>query len=175
MEVGENEAVELEDGVVRLAPLEPSDAEAWLQGEDDEIRRWFQFPRPSKERDVTDAIDSWVRSWREGGRVRHFGVWEVETGDLVGGVDLRDRGEGSAYLTFLVFAPYRRKGYASRAVRLAVVHAEQSLPVDRLVIVTDAHNLASQGVAVAAGFQPDGPADPLEHVELGPMLRFVRP
>lgn len=173
--MGDDDELELEDGVVRLRPLRPSDAEAWLAGEDDEIRRWFQFPRPSKASDVAAAIEAWTRSWREGGRVRHFGVWSIETGALVGGVELRDRGEGSAYLSYLVFAPHRRQGYATRAVRLAVIHAEQAMPVERLVIITDADNVASQHVALAAGLRPDGPADPLEHIEIGPMLRFVRP
>jgi RimJ/RimL family protein N-acetyltransferase len=173
--VTDDEEVELEDGVVRLRPLQPADAEAWLAGEDDEIRRWFQFPRASTRPDVDASIEAWTRSWRERGRVRNFGVWEVESGALVGGVELRERGEGSAYLSYQVFAPYRRKGYASRAVRLAVIHAEQALPVERLVIITDAANVASQGVALAAGFRLDGPADPNEHIEMGDMLRFVRP
>lgn len=168
-------AIELEDGVVRLRPLRAADAEAWLAGEDDEIRRWFQFPRASTRHDVDEAIASWRRSWRDRGRVRHFGVWEVETGALVGGVELRDRGDGSANVSYLVFAPHRRKGHATRAVRMAVIHAEQALPIERVVIITDADNVASQAVALAAGFRPDGPADPLEHVELGPHLRFVWP
>lgn len=170
----DDEQHELEDGVVRLRPLRPEDADAWLAGEDDEIRRWFQFPRASNRADVAGAIEAWRRSWREGGRVRHFGIWEQESGALVGGVELRDRGEGAAYVSYLVFAPHRGRGHASRAVRLAVIHAEQAMPIERLVIITDAANEASQRVALAAGFRLDGPADPLEHVELGAMLRFVR-
>jgi RimJ/RimL family protein N-acetyltransferase len=170
-----DEEVELEDGVVRLRPLQPSDAGAWLAGEDDEIRRWFQFPRASTPPDVEGAIEAWSRSWREHGRVRHFGMWAVESGALVGGVELRERGEGAAYLSYQVFAPYRRKGYATRAVRLAVIHAEQALPVERLVIITDVGNVAAQGVALAADFRLEGPADSHEHIEIGNMLRFVRP
>jgi RimJ/RimL family protein N-acetyltransferase len=172
--IGDDE-VELEDGVVRLRPLQPSDAGAWLAGEDDEIRRWFQLPRASTLPDVEATIEAFGRSWREGGRVRQFGVWAVESGTLVGGVELRERGEDAAYLSYQVFAPHRRKGYATRAVRLAVIHAEQALPVERLVIITDVDNVAAQGVALAAEFRLDGPADPHEHIELGNMLRFVRP
>lgn len=171
----DDEEVELEDGVVRLRPLQPSDAEVWLAGEDEEIRRWFQLPRPSTRPDVDAAIEAWTRSWRERGRVRHFGAWAVESGTLLGGVELRERGEGSAYLSYQVFAPHRRKGYATRAVRLAVIHAEQALPIERLVIITAADNVAAQGVALAADFRLDGPADPYEHIEIGDMLRFVRP
>ncbi len=169
------EATELEDGVVCLRPLQPADAEAWLAGEDDEIRRWFQAPRASTRSDVDAAIAAWTRSWQSDGRVRHFGAWAQESNTLVGGVELRSRGEDSAYLSYQVFAPHRRKGYGTRAVRLAVIHAEQALTVERLVIITDAGNLGSRGVALAAGFRLEGPADPYEHIEIGPMLRFVRP
>jgi RimJ/RimL family protein N-acetyltransferase len=165
---------ELEDGVVRLRPLEPSDADAWLAGEDDEIRRWLQLPRPSTRLDVEATIETWARSWRDAGRVRHFGVWEMESGALAGGVELRVRGD-TAYLTYVVFAPHRRRGYATRAVRLAVIHAEQTLPVEWLVIIVAADNEAAKGVAVAADFRLAGPADPHDHVEIGPMLRYVRP
>jgi RimJ/RimL family protein N-acetyltransferase len=170
----DDEGVELDDGVVRLRPLRASDAEAWLAGEDDETRRWFQFPRPSTRADVDEAIDGWARSWREGGPVRCFGAWAIHGDTLVGGVELRHRAD-AVYVSYQVFAPYRRRGYATRAVRMAVIHAELALPVERMVIITDASNTASQGVALATGFRLDGPAEPYEHTEIGEMLRFVRP
>lgn len=37
----------LSDGIVALRPLLPEHVAAHLAGEDDEIRRWFCFPRPS--------------------------------------------------------------------------------------------------------------------------------
>lgn len=163
----------LDDGSVRLRPLALVDVVAWQAGEDDEIRKWFQFPRPSTRADVTRAIRTWRRSWAEGGPVRHFGAWSIDGDALVGGVEVRDRGQGSAYLTYLVFAAHRRHGYATRAVRLAVDYAREALPVQHLVIITDTANAASRRVAEAAGFTLDGPADPSEHVEMGQMLRYV--
>ncbi|MCA9655566.1 MAG: GNAT family N-acetyltransferase [Myxococcales bacterium] len=165
----------LEDGVIRLRPLTLADADAWLEGEDDVIRRWFQFPRPSTRADVSAAIESWARSWREGGRVRHFGIEAGASPTLVGGVEVRDRGEGSAYVSYLIFAPHRRRGHGSRAVRLAALHALQDTPVTRLVIIVDEDNQASRAVAEAAGFRLEGLAEAWEHVELGSMLRYVRP
>ncbi|MCA9704359.1 MAG: GNAT family N-acetyltransferase [Myxococcales bacterium] len=164
----------LEDDVLRLRPLTLDEVVSWQAGEDDEIRRWFQLSRPSSRQDVTRAIQAWKRSWTEGGPVRHFGIWTIDGDALVGGVEVRDRGEGSAYLTYLVFADHRRRGHASRAVRLAADYARRALPVERLVIITDAGNEAARGVAEAAGFGLDGPADPSEYVELGEMLRYVR-
>ena len=39
---------ELTDGVVLLRPLTLSDAQSWHEGDDEEARRWFQFP-PERE------------------------------------------------------------------------------------------------------------------------------
>lgn len=163
----------LEDGVLRLRPLTLAEVVTWHAGEDDEIRKWFQFPRPSSRQDVTQAIKAWKRSWVEDGPVRHFGVWVIDGDTLVGGVEVRNRGEGAAYLSFMIFAGHRRRGHATRAVRLAVDYAREALPVQRMVIITDARNTASQGVAKGAGFTLEGPADPREHVEIGEMLRYV--
>lgn len=164
----------IEDGVLRLRPLTLAEVGQWHANEDDEIRTWFQFPRPSSRQDVTQAIKAWKRSWAEGGPVRHFGVWVIEHERLVGGVEVRDRGEGSAYLSYTIFASHRRRGYATRAVRLVVDYACEALPVQRIVIITDARNTASRGVAEGAGFTLEGPADPREHVEIGEMIRYVR-
>jgi hypothetical protein len=47
------------------------------------------------------------------------------------------------------------------------------LPVDGFVAIVDERNIASCGVAERAGFTLDGPAEPWEHTESGPMLRYV--
>lgn len=161
----------LEDGVLCLRPLTLAEVIAWQAGEDDEIRKWFQLERPSSRQDATRAIKAWKRSWAEGGPIRHFGVWSDR--ELVGGVEVRDRGGGAAYLSCLIFAAHRRHGHATRAVRLAIDYARRALPVTRMVVIIDEQNTAARGVAEAAGFTLEGPADPSEHVELGEMLRYV--
>ena len=60
-------------------------------------------------------------------------------------------------------------------MRLAALHALQDTPVTRLVIIVDEDNQASRAVAEAAGFRLEGLAEAWEHVELGSMLRYVRP
>ena len=165
----------LEDEFLRLRPLTISDVKTWHEGEDEQIRKWFQFPRPSSPQDVTQAIQRWSRSWSEGGPVRNFGIWVREGDILVGGVEIRVRDEGVAYLSFQIFAGHRRRGHASAAVRMAVDYAHSVLGLERLVIITDTKNTPSRGVAEAAGFRLDGPADPAEHIEIGEMLRYVNP
>lgn len=94
---------------------------------------------------------------------------------LVGDVELRDRGDRLANLSYVVFPPARRRHVATRAVRLATGRALTNLPVEGLVAIVDPTNHASIGVAQAAGFAHDGPADPSEHDSSVTMLRFIFP
>ena len=56
---------------------------------------------------------------------------------------------------------------------MVVDYAREALSIERLVIITDTDNVPSRGVAEAAGFRLEGPADPAEHVEIGEMLRYA--
>ena len=68
------------DGCV-LRPLTGDDAVAWLAGEDDEQRRWFQFPRPSQLDDVHAAIERWRRGLGSRAVVLAAG-WVLQTFDV---------------------------------------------------------------------------------------------
>jgi RimJ/RimL family protein N-acetyltransferase len=169
------------DDAVVLRVLDITDAAAWQAGEDEEQRRWFQFPAPAPLDRVEAAIRSWRASWAVAGPRRHWGIW-VAPGDradpgaeLAGGVEVIDLGDGRARLSYVVFPDWRRRGIATRAARLATSWALDALPVHAVVAIVDARNVASLGVVRAAGYAFDGPADPSEHDEDGPMLRFRYP
>src|SRR5947208_14016172 len=100
----------LEDDVVRLRPLSLDDVDDWLAGEDDEMIRWFEFPRPSTRDDVTRAIGRWQESWASNGPVRQWGVCDRLTRRILGGVELRDLGDWQVNLSYVVFPPFRRAG-----------------------------------------------------------------
>lgn len=157
-----------------LRVLRPVDAAAWRAGEDPEQRRWFQFLEPASQERVSQAIDRWRRSWQSGGPVHHWGIWVRDGVDLAGGVEVRDRGDGRANLSYVVFPAFRRQGLASEAATLTTRWALENLAIDAVVTIFDERNEGSRGVAVAAGFEPDGPAGPWEHSEKGPMLRYTR-
>ena len=159
------------DGVVALRALRPEDAEAWKEGEDDEQRRWFEMPGPAPMENVIGAIARWRTEWRDGGSVRHFGIWRGEA--LIGGVEIRVREDGRANVSYIVFPSWRRRGYAARAVRLATSWAFTALRVPAVVAIVHPENVASVAVAAAAGFRPDGTAEPWEYGETGPMNRYV--
>jgi len=54
-------------------------------------------------------------------------------------------------------APWaRRRGVTTRALRLLCRHAFEELGLERLELVADPDNVASQGVAEKTGFQREG-------------------
>jgi hypothetical protein len=77
---------ELTDGVVRLRVLTRADAPEHLAGEDEDLWRWLSGSRATLEV-VENAIEVWQGAWRDGARIRNFGVWDEPTGLLAGNVE----------------------------------------------------------------------------------------
>jgi RimJ/RimL family protein N-acetyltransferase len=159
------------DGFV-LRELALADAAAWRAGEDRELWRWFQIP-PATHSQVLSAIAAWRASWHEDGPVRHWGIWEQPEDVVVGGVEVRDRGDGRANLSYVVFPIARGRGYARAAARLASEWALAHMPINAVVAIVDKENIASRRVVEGGGFRFDGLADPSEYSETGVMLRYV--
>jgi RimJ/RimL family protein N-acetyltransferase len=147
----------LDGGSFLLRPLTLADADAWLAGEDDDMRRGFEFPRASTRADVVRAIEDWSESWRTGGVVRKWAIVDAATGSLVGGVELR-RDEGDLNLSYEVFPSWRRRGFASRAARLALGYAARELRAPQVTIRVLSDNAASLGVARRLGAERIGSA-----------------
>jgi len=144
------------DGVVLLRRLSMDDVDAWLAGEDDEQIRWFEFPGPATRAHVERAIAAWQESWACEGAVRQWGVRALPGHDLAGGVELRDLGDGRVNLSYVIFPPYRRRGFAARASRLALSYAAQVLRASSAVIKIVEGNEASLGVARSLGAEMVG-------------------
>ena len=141
----------LSDGILILSPLVPSDAEVWLAGEDEEQRRWFEAPRPAELSDVQRFIDACQESWRSSGSHRHWGVRSVDSGALLGGVDLRILDLEEVNLSYVVFPPFRRQGVALRSSRQALDYAASELGASRAVIKMLPGNTASRSLAIRLG------------------------
>jgi RimJ/RimL family protein N-acetyltransferase len=96
----------------------------------------------------------------------------VVNGEVIGWVDFdTDRdwlAPGEVNVGYNVFAPYRRRGYAGRAVELLVQHLADEGVYRFARQSIDRGNAASLGVARRAGFTPAGPAD-------AQSLDFTRP
>jgi RimJ/RimL family protein N-acetyltransferase/8-oxo-dGTP pyrophosphatase MutT (NUDIX family) len=147
------------DGVVTLRPFSVEDIEAHVAGEDDELRLWFGQPGPSTGDRMVDVVARW-RDERDAGTRLTFAV-HVE-GAAVGFVEARPRGD-VASLSWGLYAGQRGHGYATRAVRLLVRHAFETLGVRRVEAEVDPRNVASHRVATRSGLRREG----LRRVEPG--------
>lgn len=148
------------DGVILLDGHRLNDVAAMVAGEDEELaRRFGWWPARSTRQDGQAAVERWQHQWRTSGSVRTFAVREAATSVLVGGCEIRIGEHGDAAMSYWVFSTHRRRGFASRAVRLASGYAFAELGVTRLELHVAADNLASRGVARRAGFgEGAGPA-----------------
>jgi RimJ/RimL family protein N-acetyltransferase len=142
----------LTDGVVRLDGFTLDDVPAHLANEDDEIVRRFGWPRRSTPETVRAAICRWTDAWATGAAVRAFAVREVAGGQLVGHCELRVYADDIAHGSYSTAAPFRRRGYAARALRLASEWAFAELAIARLELYVEPDNIGSRAVARAAGF-----------------------
>jgi RimJ/RimL family protein N-acetyltransferase len=145
----------LTDGTVRLDGFRLADWPAHLAGDDDEFARWFGWnPGDSTPLTVRAAIRGWQRGWQRERRVR---AWAVRAGgELVGGCELRLRDDAIAELSYWTLAGHRRRGYATRSVRLACEHAFAEMGLARIELYIEPDNAASLAVAEAAGFTEEG-------------------
>jgi RimJ/RimL family protein N-acetyltransferase len=129
--------------------------------QDPDIQRFTMVPVPYR---PADAV-AWVNlaaTRCEAGVALDFVIARTESGELMGAASLRmagdeDRGE----LGYWVDRDARRQGVASAAVTALERHAAAELGIrsTRLRIAVD--NVASRGLAVALGYELDGPDEDL--------------
>jgi RimJ/RimL family protein N-acetyltransferase len=144
-------AVLLSDDVVVLRPLTLDDVDEWMAAEDTEHVRGSESEGPAPRGNVERAIADWAEAWRTGGPVRHWAICDQETGGILGGVEVRELGDGKVNLTYVVFPPWRRRGIATRACRLALAYAAAVMDCRAAVIKVLQGNAASIAVARKLG------------------------
>jgi RimJ/RimL family protein N-acetyltransferase len=168
------EVPRLADDVVVLDAFTPADAEAHLAGEDEEqARRFGWYPKRSTPATVRDAFARWAEAWRNEGATRAFAMRELESGALVGGCEIRLSGGPSAEISYWTFPHHRRKGYATRAVRLLTAFAFAQLAVKRIEAQVEPDNPASRRVIEGAGFVEEGLLPGVDHTESGEVRDMV--
>lgn len=127
----------LSDGVVNLRPPWAGEEQVLIVGRDAE--RWLGSgegqPRPTAVVLIEGKIVGWVdydtdRDW--------LGPHEVNVGSNV-------------------FAPYRRRAYATRAVRLLLGFLRDHTDHQRVDVVIDVGNIASLGVAMLSALKSSSP------------------
>ncbi|WP_197519818.1 GNAT family N-acetyltransferase [Pseudonocardia sp. HH130630-07] len=143
----------LVDGVVVLSPLGWDDVEPHLAGEDAELVRWLNGG-PGTLATVRAHVRRAIERWADGGPKLSFGI-RVEDGAVLAGtidVDLDHAGRRAA-LAYGIYPAFRRRGLATRAVRLASRYLGERGDVQLISIDVDPANTASIGVARRAGFR----------------------
>ncbi|WP_028925194.1 GNAT family N-acetyltransferase [Pseudonocardia acaciae] len=140
------------DGTVLLSAFTPDDVASHLAGEDDETaRRFGWWPESSTEETVLRSFDDWAKSWANGGPIHTFAVRRQDTGELLGGCQLRKQDDLGGEVSYWTGAGQRGRGYARRALTLLTRHACGE-GLTRLEAHIEADNPASQAVALAAGY-----------------------
>ena len=108
------------------------------------------FADPANERVDRDADPAQVRRWAYG---VPWGVWERETGELVGDASLHyDTTFGAWELSYGFRRDRWGRGYASEAAQACVRHGFETMRVARIVADVDPANPASRRVLEKCGF-----------------------
>ena len=166
----------LTDGVALLDGPRPEDAEAHWAGEDFEMIRRFDPPlyRKGTLEQVRGVMRQWSDARAAGGPMFVYAI-RAGQGPLVGGVELRRITPERANVSYWVYPPFRGQGYAARGLRLLSNAARAVDALSQLEAHIDADNVASQRVALAAGYLSAGAIDDEDaHGDRISRLIFVR-
>ena len=160
---------ELRDEVVVPRPLSRSDAHDHLAGEDEELVRWLNGG-PGTVDTVAQHIAAAQEMWMACGPTFSFAIRSALDDQLAGTIDVQLQPEnaprGFANLAYGLYPPYRGRGWASRAVKLAVEFLRRRDDMTDVLIRVDPGNSASIAVANRTGFSvyAEPPNTPDAHI-----------
>ena len=143
--------IELHDDPIVLRLWREDDAPAvYAACQDAEIQRWLpDIPRPY----THDHADAFVTGALVPG-VYQFAV--SEHGKVVGSIALRLGKHATGHIGYWCVPQARRRGITTRALRRLCRYGLEELHLERLDLVTDFENFASQRVAENVGFRREG-------------------
>jgi [ribosomal protein S5]-alanine N-acetyltransferase len=147
----------LTDGDLLLRPWERRDVPAVTAAcQDPEIPRWTVVPHNYTERHARDFIGATAADLAAG---RELALAIVDPDDRVlGALGLSnfDWPDLKAEIGYWVVADARRRGVGARATRLLAIWAITSLGLERVELLANPENEASQRLAERAGFTREG-------------------
>ena len=144
--------MELHDGDLVLRPWTEDDVPALVAGcNDPEIAHWIPtIPHPYTDADALAFIRGEVRGDHEALAI------EVN-GNVVGGIGIGvNTNDYRGRIGYWVAASTRGRGVATRALRVLSRHALDVRGLQRVDLITDPDNIASQRVAEKVGFEREG-------------------
>lgn len=145
--------MELRDGDLVLRPWAEDDVPALVEAcNDPEITRWIPLiPVPYTEADAFAFVRGEARPELD----HSFAV--TEAASVVGSIGMSLNSHGyRGHIGYWVAAPARGRGVCSRALRVLCAWALGELRLQRLELITDPDNLASQRCAEKVGFRREG-------------------
>lgn len=148
----------LDDGVVRLAPLEaPHFAGMRALGDDPDVARFTYVRAPWNDEKAQSWLDRYVEGWRDG-TLAGFAIESSEEGDFLGFLAIvrYDAEGGEAEIGYIVAPAARGRGVARRALGLATDWCLRQLGLKRVELRIDVVNGASLRVAERLGFVREG-------------------
>jgi RimJ/RimL family protein N-acetyltransferase len=135
--------VRLETDEIRLRLLTEEDVPAIAEAcQDPEIPRWTPVPSPYTEADAREFIQSAPNA---------RAIVASQTDELLGTIGWRWV-EGNVQIGYWIKRDARGRGVATRALRLISGWAIDELGADRVQLIAEPENVASQRVAEKAGF-----------------------
>ena len=147
----------LADGDIRLEPLTAEHAAAMdALARDDDVARFTRVPEPVPE----GFGERWVERYRRGrdeGTNAAFAIVDGESGVLgfIGLVKL-DLETQEAEAGYIVASHARGRGVATRALSLLTTWAFGEFPLERIELLIDVENPASEVVAQRCGYTREG-------------------
>lgn len=168
----------LVDDVVELNPLDLNDLEAHLAGEDEELVKWLNSG-PGSVASVERYIASAMQQWQQGSPKLTFGIRLRHQRILIGTIDVDLEPNflppWQANLAYGIYPAWRRRGLATRSVRIACDYLRTLPHIDTAVIRAARANPVSIAVALRAGFaHAGGRMDGTEGTDMQVLRRDVR-
>lgn len=152
----ELEPPELRTETFALRPWRIDDLDQLVAAvQDPEIPRWTRVPEPYGHDDGRVFLERTTKSWQHG-TAAPFAVVDVLGEQLLGSIGVRFHDEGAATVGYWIARESRGRGIATEALRLVSRWVLTALAVERLELVTEPENVASQRVAEKAGFRREG-------------------
>lgn len=150
---------DLTDDLVKVRRLREDDLEPMLDAlRDPEVSRWVhQIPFPYSEADGRWFLGLAERDWA-GVSAAHLAIEHRQCGRFCGVVALNklDHLYASGWIGYWIDADHRGRGITTAAARLVVRWAFDSVGVERLSLIAEPGNVASQRVAEKCGFEREG-------------------
>lgn len=149
---------ELRDPVISLRLPDDRDVDAITDAcQDPDIPRFTRVPSPYGRDDAIAYVARTAASWSDGTSAG-FAIADATDDALLGAIGLMRLDETLTIgeIGYWVVRDARRRGIATRSVRLVARWAVLDLGLERVELMTRVENLPSQRVAEAAGFTREG-------------------